>query len=45
LTANRVSPFVSGSHRNLPSGEYVGPSWPTLPSDSFWFTNDAEPTV
>ena len=26
LTANRVRPFCSGSQRDLPSGEYVGPS-------------------
>ena len=26
LTGNRVRPFCSGSQRNLPSGEYVGPS-------------------
>src|SRR5215475_1490601 len=45
LTGNRDSAFCSGSHRNLPSGEYVGPSWPTLPSESLWLTADAVPTV
>ena len=26
LTGNRLRPFCSGSQRNLPSGEYVGPT-------------------
>ena len=45
LTGNRDKAFCSGSQRNLPSGEYVGPTWPTVPSDSFWLTADALPTV
>ncbi len=45
LTGNRVRPFCSGSQRNLPSGEYVGPSCPTVPSDKVWLTPDAVPTV
>src|SRR6478735_4603816 len=31
LTGNRARAVCSGSQRNLPSGEYVGPSWPTVP--------------
>ena len=45
LTGNRVRPSCSGSQRNLPSGEYVGPSCPTVPSDRLWLTPDAVPTV
>src|SRR4051794_5015119 len=41
LTANRVRPFRSGSQRRVPSGEYVGPSCPTVPSVSRWLTPDA----
>ena len=37
--------LLCDSQRNLPSGEYVGPSWPTVPSVSFWLTADALPTV
>src|ERR1700749_1261035 len=44
LTGNRFRPFCSGSQRTLPSGEYVGPSCPTVPSDNFWLTV-AVPTV
>src|SRR5262245_45242107 len=29
LTGSRVTPVCCGSQRNLPSGEYVGPSCPT----------------
>src|SRR5215469_13120720 len=36
LTGNRVRPFCSGSQRKLPSGEYVGPVCPTLPSERPW---------
>src|SRR5689334_11117706 len=45
FTGKRVRLFAWEIQRNLPSGEYVGLSWPTLPSDSFWLTKDAEPTV
>src|SRR3954469_14114490 len=45
LTGNRLRPSCPGSQRNLPSGEYVGPSWPTVPSASFWLTPAALPTV
>src|SRR5215467_3966972 len=45
LTGNRVRASCSGSQRNLPSGEYVGPSCPTVPSDNFWLAPDALPTV
>src|SRR5215475_3245901 len=45
LTGNRVTASCSGSQRNLPSGEYVGPSCPTVPSDRLWLRPDAEPTV
>src|SRR6476620_5783355 len=45
LTGKRVRWVAWDSQRNFPSGEYVGPSWPTVPSDSFWLTPDAEPTV
>jgi hypothetical protein len=45
LTGNRLSASCSGSQRNLPSGEYVGPSCPTVPSDSLWLIADAVPTV
>src|SRR5215472_13946552 len=45
LTGNRVTASCSGSQRNLPSGEYVGPSCPTVPSDRLWLTPDTEPTV
>src|SRR5215469_1582852 len=45
LTGNRVTAFCSGSQRNLPSGEYVGPSCPAVPSDRLWLTPDTEPTV
>src|ERR1700758_5640146 len=45
LTGNRVRASCSGSQRNLPSGEYVGPSCPTVPSDKCWLTADALPTV
>ena len=45
LTGNRVRASCSGSQRYLPSGEYVGPSWPTVPSDRVWLTPDAVPTV
>ena len=44
-TGNRVSPFCCGSQRNLPSGEYIGPSCPTVPSASFWLIAGALPTV
>src|SRR5438874_861067 len=29
LTGNRRYPLVRGTHSDDPSGEYVGPSWPT----------------
>src|SRR5215469_2130685 len=45
LTGNRVRASISGSQRNLPSGEYVGPSCPTVPSARVWLTADAVPTV
>jgi hypothetical protein len=45
LTGNRVRLFSCEIQRNLPSGEYVGFSCPTLPSEYFWLTNDAVPTV
>src|ERR1700739_936868 len=45
LTGNRDTASCSGSQRNLPSGEYVGPSCPTVPSDRVWLTPDAVPTV
>src|SRR5215813_13528098 len=45
LTANRVTASCSGSQRNLPSGEYVGPSGPTVPSERVWLTPDTFPTV
>src|ERR1700722_6514337 len=45
LTGNRVSASCSGSQRNLPSCEYVGPSCPTVPSDRVWLTPGAVPTV
>src|SRR3954451_524406 len=45
LTGKRARPFCSGSHRSLPSGEYVGPSWPTVPSVSRRLTPEALPTV
>src|SRR5215813_13964260 len=40
VTGNRVRVSCCGSQRNLPSGEYVGPSCPTVPSESVWFTPD-----
>ncbi len=43
-TGNRVSPPDWGSHRNFPSGEYVGPSCPTVTSEIFWLTPVALPT-
>src|SRR5918997_182499 len=43
LTPNRVTASCWGSQRNLPSGEYVGPSWPTLLLLSLWLTPDAVP--
>ena len=45
LTGNRVRASCSGSQRNLPSGEYVGPTCPTVPSARVWLIKDAEPTV
>src|SRR5262245_47483624 len=45
LTPNRVTASCCGSHRSLPSGEYVGPSWPTELLDSFWLAADAVPAV
>src|SRR5215813_1509175 len=45
LTANRVRPFCSGSQRNLPSGEYVGPSCPVVRLVNLRLTPDAVPTV
>src|SRR4051812_8036961 len=45
LTANRVRPFCWGSQRNFPSGEYVGPSCPTLLLASFWLTPEAVPAL
>src|SRR5690348_5717293 len=45
LTGNRLRPFCCASQSNLPSGEYVGPSWPTVPSVSFRLTADAVPAV
>ena len=45
LTGNRVSASCSGSQRNLPSGEYVGPSCPTVVSARVWLTPAALPTV
>src|SRR4051794_10442374 len=45
LTGNRARAFCSGSQRNLPSGEYVGPSWPTVPFVKRWLTPDLVPTV
>src|SRR5215472_16022683 len=33
LTGKRATASCSGSQRNLPSGEYVGPSCPTVGSD------------
>src|SRR4051794_23532852 len=38
LTGNRARPLVSGNHSTDPSGEYVGPSWPTLPLEIFSLT-------
>ena len=45
LTGNRVRASFSGSQRNLPSGEYVGPSCPTVVSDRIWLTPVTLPTV
>src|SRR5215470_4835757 len=45
LTGNRLKPFCCGSQRTLPSGEYVGPSCPTVLSVSFWLTAVAVPAV
>src|SRR5919109_3331146 len=45
LTPNRVTASCCGSQRNLPSGEYVGPSCPTLLLLSLWLTPDAVPAV
>jgi len=45
LTGNRVMAVCCGSQRTLPSGEYVGPSCPTLPSARVWLTPEAVPTV
>src|ERR1700750_3360558 len=45
LTGNRVTASCSGSQRNLPSGEYVGPTCPTVVSDRVWLTPDTLPTV
>src|SRR3984885_13660148 len=45
VTGNRVTASCSGSHRNWPSGEYVGPICPTVPSDRLWLTPGAEPTA
>src|SRR5262245_19338997 len=45
LTGNRVRASCCASHRSLPSGEYVGPSWPTELLDSFWLAADAVPAV
>src|SRR5262245_47463989 len=45
LTGNRVSASCWGSQRNLPSGEYVGPSWPVVRLVYLRLTPDAVPTV
>src|SRR5215471_12398747 len=45
LTGNRDTAVCSGSQRNLPSGEYVGPSWPLVPLVNLSLTPDAVPTV
>src|SRR6516165_8511463 len=45
LTGNRVTASFSGSQRNLPSGEYVGPSCPTVGSGRTSLFADALPTV
>src|SRR3954452_24659672 len=45
LTGKRARPVCCGSQRTFPSGEYVAPSWPTVPSVSFWLTVAALPTV
>src|SRR5262249_13828567 len=45
LTGNRDTAVCSGSQRKWPSGEYVGPSWPTVPFVNLWLTPDAVPTL
>src|SRR6516165_1625199 len=45
LTGNRVRASFSGSQRNLPSCEYVGPSCPTVPSDRTSLFAELLPTV
>ena len=43
LTGNRVRPVALGIQRNEPSGEYSGPSWPTVLSESLRLTPEAVP--
>jgi hypothetical protein len=45
FTGKRLRPSCWESQRVLPSGENVGPSWPTVLFVSFWFTPAALPTV
>jgi hypothetical protein len=44
LTGNRLIAVCSGTQRTEPSGEYVGPSWPTVPFVNRWLTPEAVPT-
>src|SRR5215467_10647575 len=45
FTGNRVILSCCGSQRKLPSGEYVGPSWPTVRSVYRSLIPEAVPTV
>lgn len=44
LTGKRVTLSCWGTHRKRPSGEYVGPSRPTVLSEYFCLTPGAVPT-
>src|SRR5262245_12460347 len=44
LTGYRARAVCSGTQRNLPSGEYVGPSVPTVLLVNLRLTPDAVPT-
>ena len=43
FTGNRLMPVAFGMNRNVPSGEYAGPSWPTVLSESRRLTPEAVP--
>src|SRR5690349_10025609 len=44
LTGNRAYPLVCGTHSVDPSGEYVGPCWPTSLPVIVRFANGEVPT-